>query len=245
MFLTIIKAIKIIFYMIKKTIFVSPKIKRLESTGQFIARDELVQETVRGWAEYVIKTAGGRVQVSGLENVPQEGACVFIANHQSDMDIPLLFGFIKKHKTFVAKYELSRVPILALWMRFLHCTFIKRGNIKASLLAIKEAVQNIQKGYSLVIFPEGTRSKGGAAKDFKAGSFKLAFESGVPIVPVTINGTWHLLEEKHSLQSADISLVIHKSIATKDLPKEKRQEVVQSVQNTVLKALPPPQNKGV
>ena len=102
---------------------------------------------------------------------------------------------------------------------------------------MSEAVENVRKGYSLVIFPEGTRSKGGPIKEFKAGSFKLAFKSGVPIVPVTIDGTWKLFEEKKRLQPAEITLTIHPAIPTAGLSKEELTLIPPKVQEIVARGL--------
>lgn len=234
---TIIAVIKVVTFMVGKT-FALYKAQCLTRKNLISERDVLVQDTVRQWARYVLDTVGAKVQVSGQQNMPENKPCVFISNHQSNMDIPLLFAYIKHNKAFVAKAELKRVPILASWMKMLQCTFIKRRDIKASIQAMNEAVEKVKRGYSLVIFPEGTRSKGKAPHAFKAGSFKLAFSANVPIVPVTINGTWHLLEEKGMVRAATVTLIIHPAIETVGLDREKQHEVVKRVEKTIMQAIP-------
>jgi 1-acyl-sn-glycerol-3-phosphate acyltransferase len=102
---------------------------------------------------------------------------------------------------------------------------------------MKKAAETVKQGYSLVIFPEGHRSKGGPVQKFKSGSFKLAFRSEVPIVPVTIDGTWHLFEEKRKPNPADIKITYHPPIQTKGLTKEEQQKLPETVQQIVESAL--------
>lgn len=237
MFRTIIGLFKIIWYLIS-SLPKKKEVDKLDKEGKIKERDEMVAPLVMDWARYMVSVTGKTttVEVTGEENIPQDTAVVFIGNHQGYFDIPLLLGYVNKPKAFVSKIEVLKVPILSSWMRYMQCTFLDRKNPRQSVKAMSEAVANVKKGYSLVIFPEGTRSKGGPVKEFKPGSFKLAFKSGVPIVPVTIDGTWKLFEEKKKLQPASIKLTIHPAISTANLSKEelalippKVQEIVSSV----------------
>lgn len=199
--------------------------------------DKFVGEQVMNWAKNTCKVTDCNVTVIGEENIPQDRPCVFIANHQGMLDIPVLLGFINKPKAFIAKIEILKVPILSKWMKFMHCTFLDRKNPRQSINAMKEAIENVKSGYSIVIFPEGTRSKGGPIKNFKPGSFKLAFESEAPIVPVTIDGTWKIFEQYKRLRGADVKLTIHPVIETKGISKEQRLSIPGQVQNIISAAL--------
>lgn len=238
MFRTLIGLFKIIWYLIS-SLPTKKKVDKLDKEGKIKERDEVVAPLVMSWAQYMIKVTGKNttVKVIGEENVPQDTAVVFIGNHQGYFDIPLLLGYINKPKAFVSKIEVLKVPIISDWMRYMQCTFLDRKNPRQSIKAMSEAVENVRKGYSLVIFPEGTRSKGGPIKEFKAGSFKLAFKSGVPIVPVTIDGTWKLFEEKKRLQPAEITLTIHPAIPTAGLSKEELTLIPPKVQEIVARGL--------
>ena len=119
----------------------------------------------------------------------------------------------------------------------MQCVFLKRDSPKQSIEAMAKGVETVKQGYSLVIFPEGHRSKGGPVQKFKSGSFKLAFRSEVPIVPVTIDGTWHLFEEKRKPNPADIKITYHPPIQTKGLTKEEQQKLPETVQQIVESAL--------
>lgn len=229
---TFIALVKIAFFMISKNGLLR-KAKKLDKQGKIKERDELVNSVVPEWARYVFKVTGSNVEVEGLEKLPKDRAVVFIANHQGEMDIPLLFGYTGKQMAFVAKVELGKIPLLSDWMKMLQCTFIDRKSPRKSVQAIKDAAANVGKGYSQVIFPEGTRSRGNNHNEFKAGSFKLAFMSQSPIVPVTIDGTWHIYEEKNKLQSANVKMIIHDPIETAGLTKEQQSEIPAMVEKIV------------
>ncbi|MBQ7539002.1 MAG: 1-acyl-sn-glycerol-3-phosphate acyltransferase [Treponema sp.] len=234
MFTTIISLIRVAFYMLSKN-----KERRLalkyDKAGDIQSRDKLVFGLVPLWARFVFeKVTRSTVEVTGLEKIPQDRAVVFIGNHQGNMDIPLLFGYINKPMTFVAKAELGKIPLLSDWMKLLQCTFIERKSPRKSIQAIHDAAEGIKKGYSQVIFPEGTRSKGGPHHEFKAGSFKLAFMSGAPIVPVTIDGTWRIYEgQKKVKKGQHVRLIIHDPIETAGLSKEEQSKIHERVEKIV------------
>ena len=213
---------------------------KLEKSGDIQGRDEKVKALVPEWANYMIDLMGNHkatITVVGKENIPQDSAVVFIANHQGYMDIPVLLANSDKQMGFISKAEILKVPILSDWMKLMQCVFLKRDSPKQSIEAMAKGVETVKKGYSLVIFPEGHRSKGGPVQKFKSGSFKLAFRSEVPIVPVTIDGTWHLFEEKRKPNPADIKITYHPPIQTKGLTKEEQQKLPETVQQIVESAL--------
>lgn len=214
------------------------KAKKLDREGKIVERDNLVNAKVADWAQYMISLTGSTVEVVGEEHIPASGAVVFIGNHQGLFDIPILLGYIRKHKAFISKIEILKVPLLSTWMKFMQCTFLSRKDMRQSVRAMQEAVETVKKGYSLVIFPEGTRSRGGPVTEFKAGSFKLAFKSGVPIVPVTIDGSWRIYEEHQKLSKANVRVTVHPAIPTANLSREEAAEIPAKVQAIVAGALP-------
>lgn len=233
---TLIAVVKFFWYLVRA----QPErriVARLDREGKIAERDAIVNEKVGNWARYVVKIAGGTVEVSGAENVPKDTAVVFVGNHQSDLDIPILLGYIDKPKAFISKIEVLKVPYLGAWMRFMQCTFIDRKDMRQSVRAMQEAVETVKKGYSLVIFPEGHRSKGAPVAEFKAGSFKLALKAGVPIIPVTIDGSWRLLEEKGRLQDAHVHITLHPAIPTAGLSHEEAAAIPERVRSVVVSAL--------
>ena len=175
-----------------------------------------------GWRFSVsrINFTGSSINVTGLENIPNE-AVLFVSNHQSYFDIGVFLGYIPKPLGFIAKAELSKIPVLNRWMKEYSCVFMDRSDIKKSARAITEGIEILRSGRSLVIFPEGTRSKCSKMLDFKAGSFKLGTKAKVPIVPVTIDGTCNIMEANNGrIRAAQVHVYIHEPIYTRDMTTE-------------------------
>ena len=211
----------------------------LEKKGMTEEHDAYVYNKVSKWAGYVIKSTGSKVNVYGLENLPEDGAMLFVSNHQSNFDIPLLLSAIPVPKGFIAKKELENVPFITKWMKHIKCLFMDRDDMKQSMQIIIEGIKQLKEGYSMVIFPEGTRSKGGPMGEFKAGSFKLATKAKVPVVPLTIDGTYRLFEGNGNRIAADtVNLYIHKPINTADLTKDEIAVLHDRVYDIVVSKLP-------
>ncbi|WP_456279029.1 lysophospholipid acyltransferase family protein [Bacillus sp. AK128] len=200
-------------------------------------RDELVHDIPKRWAKGVVKTSGARVSVEGEEFIP-DGPVLFVSNHQGNFDIPLLIGYIKKPIGFISKIEVKKLPIISHWMEVLPCIFMDRNNPRQSVKAMKEGSELLTKGHSMVIFPEGTRSKGGPVAPFKSGSFRLATKSGVPIVPITIDGSYKLFEEKGFLfQPGDVKITIHPPIVSEVYNQWNINELAEVVQEKIASKL--------
>lgn len=194
-------------------------LKILNSLDQTEKFDAFTYRIARHWARSMVWLAGGKIKVSGSENIP-EGSVLFVGNHQGYFDIPIYLGFIDKPKGFVSKIEMLKLPIFRTWMRNLKCVFMDRNDIRQSVQVINEAAELLRVGYSITIFPEGTRSKGDNLGEFKAGSIKAAIKAGVPIVPVAIDGSYKLLEQHKHLHPAIIGLHICSPILTTELTKD-------------------------
>lgn len=192
------------------------------------------------WARAIVYLAGGRVRVIGRGNIPAGRNIAFVANHQDYSDIVLFLGWIGRGVGFVGKKELGAVPILSTWMRLLHSVFIDRGSLREGMRAIKRSAAKVRAGHAMVIFPEGTRSKGGPVGEFKAGSFKMAKLSAGWIVPVTIDGAWRFMHYAGKVVGGPLRIVIHPAVdaATLDaegwktLPARMREIVASSITMT-------------
>jgi 1-acyl-sn-glycerol-3-phosphate acyltransferase len=145
------------------------------------------------WARRMLWLPGATLKVEGLENIDMTKSTVFVSNHQSTLDIPALFVALPVDFRFVAKKILQYVPITGWYMKFAGFVFIDRGNRREALLSIDVAAEKIRKGLSIVIFPEGTRSETGAILPFKKGPFALALKAGVPVTPVAVEGSRHVM----------------------------------------------------
>ncbi|MDF2878177.1 MAG: 1-acyl-sn-glycerol-3-phosphate acyltransferase [Clostridia bacterium] len=213
-------------------------VKSLESRGKQEECEKYIHQVTSKWARGTIKHSGSTIQVHGIENIPQEGAVVFISNHQGNFDIPILISYIDKPKGFIAKIETLRIPIVRNWMHLIHCIFMDRSTLKGSAGAIIEGINLIKNGHSLVIFPEGTRSKGIQMGEFKSASFKLATKPKVPIVPITINGSYKIMEQNNNkIKPAKVDLYVHPAIETKDLSKEELEQLPEKIYKLIASKL--------
>lgn len=215
--------------------------KTLTKKGLEEERDKLVYKNTTSWARTLLKVAGVKVTVHGLENIPKDTNVLYIGNHQGNFDIPIYMSEIPGLKGFVSKIEVKKIPGVRTWMEYMYCVFMDRSSLRKSGEAIIEGVKLLKKGHSLVIFPEGTRSKGDKMGEFKAGSFKLATKSKVPIVPVTMNGSYKIMENNKKtwqVKPTHLDLYIHPAIETANLTKEEQDALISKVYNVIKSKLP-------
>jgi 1-acyl-sn-glycerol-3-phosphate acyltransferase len=192
------------------------------------------------WGKHFAVLSGARVVLSGVENVPETDRLCVVANHQGMFDILVVLGWFPKGVGFIAKKELMILPIINVWMKVMHCFFINRKNLRKSAESIEKGVEQIRRGHPVVIFPEGTRSRGGAMGEFKPGSIKLATKADAVIVPVTLDGTYNLYEARGAitLDPAEIRMTIHPAIDTAGLDIEARKALPEKLKSIIASALP-------
>jgi len=182
-------------------------------------REEYLYNLEKDWAASTIKYSELKVEVVGSENLLNQ-TCVYISNHQSMLDIPVIMMNIKDTAGAVAKIEMKKVPVISYWMKELGCVFLDRENGREGLKTILQAIEIIKSGRSMLIFPEGTRSRGKGVSDFKKGSLKLAVKANVPVIPITVDGTYKGLEGEPGDLRAQI--IFHKPIYMEDLSKDEK-----------------------
>lgn len=223
-------------------ILTAPKLSKANKLGKQGLVDEkkaYVEEITSNWAMSQVKLSGAKVNVIGLENIPKDKPVVFISNHQGNFDVAIFMSYIRLYKGFVSKIETTKIPLVSTWMRHLNCVFMDRSNLRGAASAIIEGIKLVQEGTSLVIFPEGTRSKGGPLGEFKAGSFKLATKPKAPIIPVTIDGSYKLMEQNGGkVKPAFVTMTIHPPIETAGLSKEELNELPERVKAIIASKLP-------
>ncbi|RKJ78074.1 1-acyl-sn-glycerol-3-phosphate acyltransferase [Butyricicoccus sp. 1XD8-22] len=201
--------------------------------------DGKVDRKVRNWARRLMWVAGMKVTVNGAENLPERQA-VFIANHQGNFDIPLMLSCLGRAHGLLAKQELARIPILRLWMRLLHCLFVDRSSPRAGMESIAKGVKLLQSGHSLIIFPEGTRSRSGELQEFKGGAFRIASKASAAIVPVTIDGSYRAMEANPTgwlIRPCEVTVTIHPAIETAGLGREELRELPSRTRDVIASAL--------
>ena len=149
----------------------------------------------------------------------------------------MLVKYIEKPKAFIAKKELARIPVLKGWMEAMNCVLIDRDNARDSIRSIKEGVSVLKAGYSLVLYPEGTRSKDGSLGEFKSGGLRLATKSKVDVVPVTIDGTKDIMQrDSIIIKPAKVKVIISPPIKTADYDGDTKL-LTQDIKNIISKNL--------
>ncbi len=192
------------------------------AAGRFSAEtaDRISYATVCWGLRLVGKAAGCRVTIVGRENLQQGRAAMYAGNHRSIFDIVLTAPLLPRPFLIVAKQELGKIPLLHFWMTRIHCLFLDRKDIRAGARMVTDAADAMKAGKSVLIFPEGTRTKiEGALGEFKGGSFKIAVRAGAPVVPVTIVGSGNIFEDHlYRICRTPVTIVFGAPIETKGMP---------------------------
>lgn len=214
------------------------KLIKLNRQGKVTERDALAQAIARNWAQSGLAMNGSSIHVTGAEYVPETGGLLFVANHQSNFDIPILVGHVPRDKGFIAKLELLKVPSFGRWMKYIGCIFIDRNDARQSFETINDAAERIKTGHSLVIFPEGTRSADGSVGAFKAGSMRLAMKAGVPIVPVSISGSKDIMPKGSSvIKSASVEVIISPPLMPDDFEGMDSRQIAEKVRSIIVSTM--------
>lgn len=213
-------------------------IEKAKAEGDTELERKYILAATSKWGGIVMDMFGSKVNIRGLENLPEKGPVVFVGNHQGYADIfAYCAAFTKFQFAFVAKDDLAKIPLYGEWIRRIRSVFIERNDPRASLKAINQGVEYIEQGFSLVIFPEGTRSKGSKPGEFKKGALKLATKPGVPIIPVSLNGSYKMFEEEGYLKGAQIDILVHEPIETKGMSRKEEKEITEKVEQIIVGGL--------
>ncbi len=179
-----------------------------------------------------------RVEVFGRENILRGRACVFMANHTSNVDPPALVPLLPR-VAILGKKEFFRIPILNIAMRMAGFIPLDRSNREAAIASAEGAVEGLKSGLPYLIYPEGTRSRGGVLGVFKKGPFVLAIKAGVPIVPITIEGAEKCMAKgEMALRPGTVRITFHPPVETSGHRFEDRNELAQKVREIIASALP-------
>jgi len=178
----------------------------------FDRRGHFAHGCARAWSALILKTTGVRVTIEGLDRISPRATYVFVSNHQSIYDTPVIFASLPHQLRIIAKESLARFPVLGWHLKRGGHLFVDRQHPdRAGIL--KRWKTLVAEGLSLIIYAEGTRSADGRVARFKAGSFMLAMQAGLPIVPVAVIGTRSVMPKgRLRTEPADVRLVIHAPI---------------------------------
>lgn len=184
------------------------------------------------WCELSI--SGVKLTVIGKENIP-DTPVLFVSNHQSYFDILVTHNSAKRPMGFVAKKEMEKYPLLPLYMRDIGCIFLNRTDPREGVKTIQEGARRIEAGHSMLICPEGTRSKCDDMNEFKEGSLKMAEKAKVPVVPVAIIGTNRLLECRpgFKIRKGKVTVVYGSPFMLSELPPEYKRKPAAYTQNII------------
>ncbi|WP_428004310.1 lysophospholipid acyltransferase family protein [Athalassotoga sp.] len=172
-------------YMAYAPFFVRGVLKR---TGE--ERENYIKLHVGRWGRRSFSLPKSKVHISGLENKPQKGPYIIVANHRSMLDITLIQGYVNAHAGFIAKKELGKFFTVGQFLKILGGELIDRENPRDAVVAIDNMIRKMkEEGQVIAIFPEGTRSTDGQVHEFKIGSMKIVTKAKVPILPIAISGT--------------------------------------------------------
>lgn len=207
---------------------VGRRLDRLKEAGREEEYRRELDRYVSWWAGKMLQNAGARVETRGREEIPRDRPVVFACNHQGYFDIPLMLTQLDRPHPILAKAETARIPFIRRWMERLGCVFVDRQDSRDGLEALRKAGQLLEEGESLIIFPEGTRSKGDRMGPFKAGAVHIAAKAGVPVVPVRIEGSWRLMEGNGGwIRPASVRVTILPPVETAGLSREEKKELPQ------------------
>ncbi len=191
------------------------------------------------WGAFAgIRLAGVRVHTVGLDKLDTGRTYIFMSNHVSNLDPPLMLPLIPRRTSVMAKKELFDIPLLGRAMRLGSLVPVDRKNREAGISAVRAAAEVLKKGISMTIYVEGGRSFDGKLLPFKKGPFYLAMECKVPVVPVTVVGTHRIMPKaRFSIEAGDVEVIFHDVIEPETF--SNRDHLMQLVRDSIESALPP------
>jgi 1-acyl-sn-glycerol-3-phosphate acyltransferase len=200
----------------------------------FVRSGNPMHKIARLWGRSILIVSRIKVCVTGLSNIDRSKSYIYMSNHQSNFDIPVLLGRLEVQFRWLAKSELFKIPIFGHAMRKVGYISIDRNNRESAFESLKMVARKIKNGVSVLIFPEGTRSRDGKIRPFKKGGFVVAIDSGIPIVPIVITGTRTIMT-KGSLRinPGKVNMIIHPPIQTSQYTRETKGALMEKVRQVI------------
>ena len=189
------------------------------------------------WSKLACLLAFSPVEVVGRENLDKNQSYVFASNHTSTYDIFMIYGYLGRSFKWVMKQEIRKIPLVGFACKKVGHIFLNRKAIKDAFQSMEEVKKTLSNGVSVVIFPEGTRTKTGVTAPFKRGAFKVATETNLPIVPVTLVGAFKVwpTTRKYPIPGK-LKMVIHKPVVLHE-DAEHSNAQIEEIRQTVMSAL--------
>jgi 1-acyl-sn-glycerol-3-phosphate acyltransferase len=200
----------------------------------FDSRGRWQHGCARWWSRTLLFACGVRVSVRGLEHLDRARTCIFAANHQSYLDIPVAFGYLPVNFRIMAKASLFHIPFLGWHLRRSGHMPIARDNPRRAARSVLAAAAHVREGMPVFVFPEGGRSHDGQLGEFKSGTFLLAIKAGAPVIPVTMNGTRRALPvDSWVIQPGRVELILHPPLGTEGMHSNAAEELSSRVRSII------------
>jgi 1-acyl-sn-glycerol-3-phosphate acyltransferase len=204
----------------------------------FRVSPEKTQILPRYWGRIILAASGVKVKLEGMDNLSIGTSYIFASNHQSQFDIFSMQGYFEFDFRWLAKKELFQIPLFGQAMRLAGYIPVDRSHGRQAMKSLIEAAERIAAGTSVIIFPEGTRSRDGKLHEFKTGGLVLAIKSGVPLVPVAIKGTYEILPKGCLFaKPGNVIIRVGKPIETSNYTVKQKQELAQVLHDEVKELL--------
>jgi 1-acyl-sn-glycerol-3-phosphate acyltransferase len=211
------------------------------ASSVFDRRGDFGHRCARAWARLILKTTGVRVRISGLEHLDPSRSYVLASNHQSIYDIPIIFASLPLQLRIVAKASLGHFPFLGWHLQRTGHLLVDRKNPGADIVA--KMARLVGEHHSLIVFPEGTRSQDGCVARFKKGSFLVAIGSQLPVVPVSVAGSRHVMKKGRLMVCpGEVELRVHPPVPTGGLTREEVLGFAERIRTTVRTGVDEPVN---
>ncbi len=239
--MTMIRTIITYIYIAAAVVYNAGYYKKLRQQEAVLGEDmvqQKIHDRARKVAKRIMKLSGANMKIVGQENLPKEGAVLYVANHQSFMDVPAIMTAIERPTGFIAKEELGNIPFFKEWVVQLKAVLIARGETRKALEAIIQAAKLLQQGHCMVLYPEGTRSRDGKLLEFKAGSLKAAQKGNAMIVPVAIDGAMDVMKrDSYFIHKADVTVTIMPAISADEVKATDTKELADRVKKQIADVL--------
>jgi 1-acyl-sn-glycerol-3-phosphate acyltransferase len=207
---------------------------------------DTAHKVARIWAKCILALSNIKVGVKGLSNLKPGRSYIYMPNHMSNFDIPVLQAYLPVQFRWLAKAELYKIPIFGYAMKRAGYISIDRFDRKSAMESLNKVAKIIRDGVSVIIFPEGTRSRTNKVQPFKKGGFFLAVDSGVPIIPIIIRGTERIMPKKQmSIKPGNVTLEITRPINSSDYTRETKDDLMEKVRDIILGSFEQNKKNGV
>lgn len=222
-------------FIIVWTIMVTIFLGSIVILTSFLSKNsDILHQIVRFWAKSILLASGIKVAAKGLANIDPAESYIFMPNHKSNFDIPVLLAHLSGQFKWLAKAELFKIPLFGYAVKRVGSISIDRSNRKSAVESLTRAANIIKKGASVLIFPEGTRSQDDTIMPFKKGGFILAVDTGIPIVPIIIHGTGGIMPKNRlRITPQDVVIEIGSPVQTKDYNRYNKDDLMKKIHHII------------